>query len=376
MSGGLEWQGGMLEQPTLQEWWNSPDWVQYVLDKPMSDPSGTRFVYNSGCSHLLSAVLQRATGMKAEAFAAPSLFTPLGIEDWYWQTDPQGMSTGGWGLWLRPRDMAKLARLFMNGGRWNDRQVVPAKWVSESTRMQIEAGAPWLSDGYGYQWWVDRQGYFMALGFGGQFIVAVPDRNLIMVTASSLPPRDFFAPETLLNDFILPGSHASSPLPRNLDATEALNDCIAKMAGQQETPVPPLPSTALKISGKTYHRCDEADARAPGGPGWMTASLVFAPGKDSALFVEDGESIEIGLDGKYRACKPVLERASLPLPRSAVDLGRGRWNDDGDFVIEHFPLGDAGRFVDTFHFEGDSLMWRQDAPTYGFSRMIKGRLKP
>jgi hypothetical protein len=272
--------------------------------------------------------------------------------------------------------MAKLAFLYMNGGKWNDRQIVPVQWVAESIRKQIEAGSPWLSEGYGYQWWVDGQGYYMALGFGGQFIIAVPDRNLIMVTASCLPPKDFFIPETLLNDFILPASEASAPLPPKPEAAAALDDGIAELAGHERTPVPPLPSTAQRISGKTYVRSDEAKTGSPGGPPrWKTASLVFTPGNESAFFIIDGVSIEIGLDGEYRAFDPFSGGKNPPLPRSALDLGRGRWTDDGDFIIEHFLLGDAGRFVDTFRFQGDALIWQQEAPTYGYSSEIRGLMK-
>lgn len=346
-----------------------------MLDRPLSDPPGTRFVYNTGCSHLLSAILQRSVGMNTEAFAKSKLFTPLGIKDWYWQTDPQGISTGGFGLWLRPRDTAKLGYLYLNAGKWNHRQIVPAEWVADSIRKHVKAGAPWLSDGYGYHWWVDDQGYYMALGFGGQFIVVIPDRNLIMVTTSCLSPYDFFIPETLLKDFILPASAASAPLPQNPEAVAELNECILELAGQEGTVVPSLPPTALRISGKTYMRCDDAKTGSSGPPGWKTASLVFTQGKESAFFIEDGASIEIGLDGRYRASVPYSGIKNPSFPQSALDMGRGHWKGDNEFIIEHFLFGDAGRFTDTFSFQGDTLIWQQETPTYGYSWTIRGLMK-
>ena len=372
MSSGYEWPGGMLEQPTLHQWWQSPDWVQYVLDRPLSDPPGIRFVYNTGCSHLLSAILQRSVGMNTEAFAKSELFPALGIKDWHWQADPQGITTGGFGLWLRPRDMAKLGSLYLNAGRWNRRQIVPAEWVAESTRQHIEAGAPWLSDGYGYHWWVDGQGYYMALGFAGQYIVVIPERNLIMVTAGCLSPNDFFVPESLLRTYLLPGSRASAALPPNSEAREELNACILELAGQDKNAVPSLLPMAFRISGKTFVRRDDEKAGSSGPPGWKTASLVFTEGGESAFFIEDGESMEIGLDGRYRVSTPYWGGSNPPFPRSALDLGRGYWKTDNEFIIEHFLLGDGGRFVDTFRFEDDALVWRQESPTYGNSRTIKG----
>ena len=178
MSSGFRWLGGMPEEPTFDEWTGSSDWVGYVLDRPLETAPGTRFTYNSGGSHLLSAILQRSVGMTAEAFARQYLFQPLGITDWYWQSDPQGVSTGGFGLRLRPLDMARLGYLYLHHGNWNNRQVVPAQWCSESVKKQIAAGGQWLSDGYGYQWWVDDQGYYMALGYGGQYIIVVPNQQL------------------------------------------------------------------------------------------------------------------------------------------------------------------------------------------------------
>jgi CubicO group peptidase (beta-lactamase class C family) len=226
MSGGFEWPGGMMEMPTLREWWQSPDWVKFVLDRPLSGVPGKSFTYNSGGSHLLSAVLERSVGMKAEDYAKEKLFKPLGIHDWRWQSDPQGISTGGFGLWLTPRDMARFGLLYLHHGRREKQQIVPAEWVSESVKKQIDAGGIWLSDGYGYQWWVDNEGYYMALGYGGQYIVVVPDRNLVMVATATLVPQEFFAPENLLKDYIVPASRASRPLPPNPPSVDAMNDLI------------------------------------------------------------------------------------------------------------------------------------------------------
>jgi CubicO group peptidase (beta-lactamase class C family) len=229
MSGGFRWPGGMPEEPTLDEWTGSPDWVGYVLDRPLATASGTQFTYNSGGSHLLSAILQRAVGVTAEAFAVQYLFQPLGITDWRWQSDPQGVSTGGFGLRLRPLDMAKLGYLYLNQGKWGNRQVVPAKWCSESVQKQISAGGQWLSDGYGYQWWVDDQGYYMALGYGGQYIIVVPNRQLVVVVTSHLSTYEFFLPERLLQNYVLPACTSSGALPPNDSAVKLMNSKIQQL---------------------------------------------------------------------------------------------------------------------------------------------------
>jgi len=226
MSGGFEWEGGILESPGLTELWSSGDWVQFTLDLPLSDPPGSRFVYNSGESHLLSAILQQTVGMKAEEFAAQQLFAPLGITAWSWRTDPQGISTGGWGLYLTPRDMAKFGYLYLNGGLWDGQQVISADWVADSTRARIAAGDQWLAESYGYQWWIDDQGYFMALGYAGQYIIVMPERDLVVTFTSDLPTRQFFAPEDLFKAFVLPASESSEPLPANPDGNAALQAAV------------------------------------------------------------------------------------------------------------------------------------------------------
>jgi CubicO group peptidase (beta-lactamase class C family) len=165
MSGGFEWPGGMRET-AAQEMVRSPNWVRFALDRPLRDVPGRTFVYDSGGSHLLSAIVQHATGMPAQSFAKTHLFSSLGITDWSWDSDPQGITQGFMGLALRLRDMAKFGYLYLNHGLWENRQVVPATWVSDSVRKQIDAGSMWMSDGYGYQWWVDNGGLELPR-FGG-----------------------------------------------------------------------------------------------------------------------------------------------------------------------------------------------------------------
>ena len=117
----------------------SQDWVQHVLDLPMSEPPGEKFEYCNGVSHLLSAILQNVTKMRTMAFAKAHLFDPLGITDIHWETSPNGVDVGYGRMWLNPHDMAKFGWLYLKGGRWGDRQIVPASWVEASTRGHIDA---------------------------------------------------------------------------------------------------------------------------------------------------------------------------------------------------------------------------------------------
>jgi CubicO group peptidase (beta-lactamase class C family) len=229
MATGLECHDSYLYRwRGLQQMRESRDWVQFMLDLPMAEAPGTRFEYCNGASFLLSAIIQETTGMTALAFAEKHLFGPLGISDVTWPSNPQGI-TIGWGeLRMKPHDMAKIGYLYLNGGRWEGEQIVPAAWVEASTRQQIPAGT--LSDGYGYQWWVDDASYHMALGYAGQYIVVVPDKDMVVVFTSNLSEQNFFVPETLLNTFIIPAAESSAPLPSNPDGVMLLESRIKALA--------------------------------------------------------------------------------------------------------------------------------------------------
>jgi len=173
------------------------DWVQYVLDQPITIPPGTSFNYNSGASLLLSAILQNATGMTSEDFAWEYLLTPLGIENFHWRESPQGISIGGNTAMLRPRDMARIGYLYLMNGTWNNNVVVSKEWIldASSTHTLVGGGV-----GYGYQIWTrDGLGSFSARGYAGQYIFVVPKYSLVVVfTATSGWPN------TSIEDWIIP----------------------------------------------------------------------------------------------------------------------------------------------------------------------------
>lgn len=198
---------------------SSPDWVQFVLDLPMVEEPGFHFEYCSGASFLLSAILQETTGMDAFQFAKEHLFSPLGISDIRWPSNPRGISIGYSDLELRPEDMAKIGYLYLKDGVWNGEQIVSSAWVRDSTRKHISAT---LQEGYGYQWWVDESGIYMALGYGGQYIIVVPEEDLVAVFVSDLAETDFFIPDQFLHRYILPSIKSSEPLPEDPRATTLL----------------------------------------------------------------------------------------------------------------------------------------------------------
>lgn len=184
MTSGLDWQDS---DPTFAALYRSDDWVSHVLGLPMQMEPGAEFNYCSGCSHLLSAIIQSASGKNTRDFAEEALFAPLGISDFSWETDPDGTPIGGWGLFLTPRDMAKLGYLYLHAGEWDGRQVVSSTWIKRATRSLVDAEGDL---GYGYQWWIyPRYNAYAALGRDGQTIFVVPDQDLIVVTTAGAQPN-------------------------------------------------------------------------------------------------------------------------------------------------------------------------------------------
>ena len=133
----------------LSEMRRSADWVQFMLGLPMAEPPGTRFENCNGASFLLSAIIQKATGMNALEFAKKHLFNYLGTDDLNWPANPQGITIGWADLQLTPRDMAKIGQMMLKGGRWQGMQIISQNWVNQSTQAHIKAGGY----DYGYQWW-------------------------------------------------------------------------------------------------------------------------------------------------------------------------------------------------------------------------------
>jgi CubicO group peptidase (beta-lactamase class C family) len=189
MRTGIEWHE--IDRPidatnTTIQLEASDDWVQFTLDQPMDAAPGEKWVYNSGGSHLMSGVIRAATGRLVTAYAEEHLFAPLGIEAYHWKITPAGLPDTEGGLYLRPEDLARIGYLYLRGGRWGERQVVPRDWVEASVARRVD-GVNSQGWGYGYQWWrLDRGDVdiWAGLGYGGQFLLVLPGHDVVAVASS------------------------------------------------------------------------------------------------------------------------------------------------------------------------------------------------
>ncbi|QOY35484.1 serine hydrolase domain-containing protein [Anaerobacillus isosaccharinicus] len=177
----------------------SNNWIDYMINQPLTDEPGETFNYNSGASHLLSVIIERATGMTTKKFADEYLISQIGIKtgvlDYYWLTDPDGYYTGGHGIDIEPIELTKFGYLFLNGGKWEDTQVISRGWVELSTSFHIITNLSDVGLGdYGFQWWVDEfewNGqpipYYYAAGAGGQHVYVIPTFDFIVQFTGRLP---------------------------------------------------------------------------------------------------------------------------------------------------------------------------------------------
>ncbi|MHA2067561.1 MAG: serine hydrolase domain-containing protein, partial [Candidatus Thorarchaeota archaeon] len=202
MTSGLEWDEESYDVPNdYFGMTGSEDWIQYVLNKTMVADPGTTFYYNTGGSHLLSAIINRTTGMSTLEFALENLFNPLGITTYSWIQDPQGIYFGGSALALRPRDMAKFGYLFLNQGEWDGAQLISSDWVARSAAIHA---TPYVTLNYGYQWWVSPDNvYYSARGYQGQYIYVVPEEDLVVVFTSDMDDI-YISTDYIVTDYIIP----------------------------------------------------------------------------------------------------------------------------------------------------------------------------
>jgi CubicO group peptidase (beta-lactamase class C family) len=184
----------------------SDDWLGYILDREMVGVPGEKYEYNSGLSFLLGEVIKQAAGENASQFAEKYLFEPLGISEYTWRVNAQGLCDTGGGLFLRPRDAAKISRMMLDGGRWQGRQIVPEEWVRESTRQQTRPN----DYAYGYQWHLKRFTVMntalrciQAAGYGGQFLMLFPALDLVVLFTAGDYNGDGGRPYIRLETYIL-----------------------------------------------------------------------------------------------------------------------------------------------------------------------------
>ena len=345
MQAGLEWQeGGIpygLPANTVSQMFISPSWVQFVLDQPMANAPGSRFVYNSGVSFLLGAAVEEVSGIPLAEFADDYLFGPLGMSP-HWEVSSEGIPNGGFGLHLTPHDMAKFGYLFLREGQWAEQSIVSPEWVAAATTNWSPPGA---GPAYGFQWWIGANGLFRASGLGGQKIIVDPELDLVIViTAAVESGRN----TTLVADAVVDAIVSDGPLPDDPASYTRLAQIQAEAAaGPPPQAVPPLPDVVQSIDGQTYFLDDNRF-------GWRAFSLDFtATTATLTLMVDDQTQVyALGLDATF--CLTELVAPGL-FGSGHMVASQGNWIGPNAFQWVAEDTSDIRQGQTTFRFEDDMV---------------------
>jgi CubicO group peptidase (beta-lactamase class C family) len=362
MASGLEWVERLhTPDESLARMYASPDPVGFVLDQPMSNAPGEKFDYKGGDTYLLSALVNKLTGLNAFEYARQQLFAPLGINDVRWApVDKQGVVTGEAGMRLTPHDMAKLGYLYLRDGVWDGKRIIPSTWVERARNGKL----PVSFGKYANLWWSTSGGdVFMALGRHGQSIFVFPKLDVIAVMTGVVPDNEKRYPVSVLISRVLGAVKSDKPLPSDPDGEAALKASLLKAATEKATPVGPASDLLDTLSSKTWRFADnELRIRAIGlklageNPTFELTIYLNQPDARELLLPEP-----VGLDGRSRS-----KRTNY-----AVVANKGSWQGDRTFVLERRFLGNGEMVYWTFRFEGDHVELRF-RNTDGYATELRG----
>lgn len=225
----------------LRESTNS--WVKMFLEQEVKFEPSTHFLYNTPATYMLGAILHKVTGQKLEDYLAPRLFQPLGIKGYDWETSPEGLNTAGYGLRVKTEDIAKLGQFYLQKGKWNGKQLLSEAWVNEATSKQTtsQEGDDDMSQGYGYQFWRCKPGFYRGDGAFGQFCMVMPEQDAVLaMTCESfnLQKTMNVAYETLL-PAMQSGVLADNPTEANALKSALKNLELPIPKGKTQSPLSP-----------------------------------------------------------------------------------------------------------------------------------------
>jgi CubicO group peptidase (beta-lactamase class C family) len=220
---------GHQTEPSLNPTVKDP-WTKVFLAHTVPFKPGTHFLYNTPATYMQSAIVQKVTGQTVLDYLKPRLFDPLGIDDPTWGTSPQGVSLGGYGLNVRTEDIAKFGQLYLQKGKWGDKQLVPAEWVAMATAKQTSNGSNPKSDwdqGYGFQFWRSRNGAYRGDGAFGQYCIVLPEQDAVIAITSGTGNMQRVL--DLVWDILLPGLKKEA-LPADETGAKKLKDKLAGLS--------------------------------------------------------------------------------------------------------------------------------------------------
>jgi CubicO group peptidase (beta-lactamase class C family) len=301
----------------------TPDqpWTKTFLAHSVPFKPGTHFLYNTSATYMLSAIVQKATGKTLLDYLRPRLFEPLGIEHPTWEMSPQGISTGGYGLSIRTKDIASFGQLYLQKGKWLGKQLVPESWIEAATARQTSNGSNPKSDwdqGYGYQFWRSRNGAYRGDGAFGQYCIVLPEQDAVIAITAGV--RDMQAVLNLVWDKLLPGMK-----PGKLDEDDAARKKLEEALKALSLRLPEGSGMPPKVLGTKYVLAENKAK--------LEAITLEQSGKDGGVtLVTRFDGAEQRIDcghGTWKKGKAAWERMSKQ-PVAAA----GAWTADDTYTAK------------------------------------------
>lgn len=314
------------------------NWVRAFLAAPVEHAPGTHFLYNTSATHVLSAIVQKLTGQRLVEYLGPRLFEPLAIEGATWEQSPTGIDIGGYGLSLKTEDVAKFGQLYLQKGRWNDRQIVPESWVAEATGSRVSNGdsatdSDW-TQGYGYQFWRCRHGHYRGDGAFGQFCIVMPGCDAVLAITSGV--GNMSAVTNAAWTHLMP---AMSDRAVSNDRADELTHRLAALSIPPPAGEPTAP-TVQRVSGRRWRF-------EPNGEGLESATLRFDADRCTITRTSAAgtETLVCGTHAWIHGTAPWGPVAS-----------RGAWQDERTFVLKLCFIETPYEWSETWRFEDDGRL--------------------
>ena len=338
----------------------SDTWVKTFLMHSVPFKPGTHFLYNSPATYMLSAIVQKATGMTVLEYLRPRLFDPLGFKDPVWISSPQGITAGAYGLSVRTEEIARFGELYLRQGIWNGKQLLPAAWVREATSMQTSTGSAPLSDwdqGYGYQFWRSRHNSFRGDGAFGQYCMVIPELDAVVAITSGV--RNMQQVMNLVWDKLLPAMKPGR-LSENAAARRRLESRLAALRVKFPNGSPSSPVSS-SVSGKWFEFAENSR-------GIKALSFDFnSPSPSLIVRTATGETrMTVGSDtwtnsrGQFTNG---LERA-LSVPENPLVAASGAWIAEDTFTVK-IVLSETPYYSSmNFKFDGNRLLFDAEHNVY------------
>ncbi|MBA4054897.1 MAG: serine hydrolase, partial [Marivirga sp.] len=322
-------------------------WAKTFLSLPVVEKPGTRFMYNSGASFMLSAIVQKATGQTAHDYLKRKLFDPLNITGSTWTTNPDGVNMGASHLRLRTEDMAKFGQFFLQRGKWKGKQLLSKEWIISASSKQIESGkndSSWAY-GYGYQFWLNPPGGFRADGAFGQYTMIFPHQDAVVtITSESMSTKSTMQ---LVWDHLLPEMNGkASSLPENHSVSGMLKEKLNTLAYEppKMSASSPLANT---LSGREYLLNENPFNAKTVSFSFIDNKCVFTLKEDSKPNIVINNGINHWIrEGNYKPSAHSLFSLRR-IDFDSIVAASATWIDEKTLLL-------TWRFIETVH--SDSLM--------------------